>query len=163
MSAPPPKIPGALFSFAVFGFLPFALLLVIVVASGDAQIVLDHEILGRNAAGMPVLQTLPLLRGAINLWNLALVYVLPAALAAWFAVWGARRGVRRGWIVSGAALVCVIGSVHRIQTVWTGIKGTSQLAIGIETHPALMLLRLAFNLAILAAAFWLARRKRASA
>jgi hypothetical protein len=159
----PTAPPSALFSLAVFGVLPLVLLLAIVIASGGAQIVLDHEILGRNAAGMPVLQTLPLLRGAINLWNLALIYVLPAMLAAWFAVWGTWRGVRWGWIVAGAGLVCIVGSLHHIQTVWTGIKGTSQLAIGIEMHPALVLLRLAANLVIFATVFWFARRGRAPA
>ena len=152
-----------MFSLAVFGVVPLMLLLAIVIASGAAEIVLDHAILGRNAVGMPVLQTLPALRGAINLWNLALVYVLPAALATWFVLWGMRRGVRWEWVVSGAALMCAAGSFHRIQTVWTGIKGTSQLAIGIETHPELVLVRLALNVAAIGAAFWLARRGRASA
>ncbi len=152
--SPRTKAPGAMFSLAVFGVLPLVLLLLIVIASGGAQIVLDHEILGRNAAAVPVLQTLALLRQSRStpgIWRSSMCCRRRSSPGS---PSGARGVARAGagslrvprWSASSGAFTA---STDRLDQ----IKGTSQLVIGIETHiqcaGGCCSDRLALNLAVL--------------
>ncbi len=146
------------FSWLVFGVVPTILLAVCIVLAAIATIVLDHVILGRDAEGWPVLYKTPLLRHAVEIFHLEIVYALPAVLAVAFLTWGRRAGAGRFWVLLGGVLVCAFGSVHVIEAAWTGVKGTSQLSIGLVESAGVAAARLAANLAIYAAAVAVLRR-----
>jgi hypothetical protein len=131
-----------------FVVLPVITLAVIVIASGAAEIALDHFIFGRAANGIPLLYTLPWTRNLIAGWNLTLVYVAPVLIAV--AVWkiGSARKASATWLIVGGSVICVVGGVHYIEAVWTGIKGTSGLRIGPVHDLPTAATRSAANLAV---------------
>ena len=146
------------FAWLVFGVMPTVALAVCIVLAAVATIVLDHAILGRDADGWPVLYKTPLLRHAVEIFHLEIVYALPAVLAVAFLAWGQRAGAGRVWILLGGVLVCAFGSVHVLEAAWTGVKGTSQLSIGLADSAAVAAARLAVNFALYAAAVAAFRR-----
>lgn len=135
----------------IFGLLPTISLTVLMIAAVFATVVLDHHILGRNADGWPVLYKTPLLREAVDVFHASVMCVLPVLVAIGFLRVGARHGARRLWVVSGGALACLFGSLWLINAAWTGVKGTSDLVIGIEV-PWVIGARLAASLVVYALA-----------
>ena len=138
---------------------PIVLLILGVIAAALATLVLDHDILGRDADGWPVLYKTPTLRYAVDIFHAAIVYLLPFALAIGFLSFGRRLAVREIWIMLGGLLVLSVGSVHVIEAVWTGVKGTSDLRIGIVDDPLVFAFRLIPSASLyLAASFYFRRR-----
>jgi hypothetical protein len=148
-------------SAIVLALVPTVVLAVLVVGSGAAEIVLDHDVLGRDEAGMPALASMPFLRGVIDVWNLLVIYAGPPLIAVLFLVLGRHRW---RWNVNalmlGGAAVCVIGGFVNFEAVWTGVKGTSNLVIGPVESTTLGIVRAVVNLALFGlAAFLLLPRK----
>jgi hypothetical protein len=118
------------FAWLIFGLLPAVLLAVLLMAS--ATVVLDHDVLGRDADGWPVLYKTPILREAVDAIHVLTMCVLPVLVAIGFLKLGMKHGARPLWIVLGGVLACPFGSVWLIEAIWTDVKGASGLLIGIE-------------------------------
>ena len=139
------------FDWLIFGLLPTVALALLMVAAVFATVILDHDILGRDADGWPVLYKTPPLRVAVDAFHVLVMCVLPVLVAIGFLKAGARHGARRLWVVSGGVLACLFGSVWLIHAAWTGVKGTSDLVVGIE-EPWVIAARLAASLVLYALA-----------
>lgn len=118
------------------------------------NVVLDYDILGRDAEGWQVLYKTPELRYAVDVFHAAIVYLLPPALAVGFLALGRKLRVRTLWILFGGVLVSIAGSVHVIEAAWTGVRGTSGLRIGLVDDGLVVTVRLIANLAFYAIAFF---------
>ena len=140
------------FAWFVFGVMPTVVLALSIVLAALATIVLDHDILGRDADGWPVLYKTPLLRHAVDVFHLGVTYVLPLAVALPFLAIGQRVGAKTVWVVVGGMLACAVGSVYFIEAGWTGVKGASDLHIGLVDNGVVLAARLAGNMAIYAIA-----------
>ena len=140
-----------------FIFLPVFTLPVFVVASGAAEIFLDHDVLGRATNGLPLLSTLPWARSLVAGWNLALVYLAPAliSIAAW--VFGRTRNVGT-WTIIGGTIVCFVGGFHYIEAGWTGVKGTSVLRVGFVDDFPTAAVRIGLNLVMFMGAVLISNR-----
>ena len=146
----------------VLGLMPTVVLAVLMIVAVFAAVVLDHDILGRDADGWPVLYKTPLLREAVDVFHVLVMCVLPILVAIGFLRIGVRRGARLLWVVSGGMLACIFGGVWSINAAWTGIKGTSDLVITIE-DPWVIAARVAASLIVYALAVRLiARAQNAS-
>lgn len=139
----------------LFASLPTFLLLLLVAVSAATEIVLDHEILGRDANGMPVLASLPVVRAFVAAWNLAVIYLAPPALAILFLIAGAKRRVNLNAIMFGGALVCVVGGFLNLEAARTGIEGMSHLDVGPVSSIGTGVIRALVNLAIFGVAVFL--------
>lgn len=102
-------------------------------------------------------------------WNTLVIYGAPL-LFAWLFYWmGSRQRMPQAWIVTGVAIVCVVGAFQNMSFYDTGCKGCGYL--GVESaflppfpHVVEGLARAAVNLVIAGGFWWLAiRRKEASA
>ncbi len=144
-----------------FVFLPVVILIILTIASGVAEVVLDHAVLRRASNGMPLLYMLPWVRALVTGWNLVVVYVAPIVMA--LGIWrlGSARGVGERWLWSGGLLISVLGGLHYLETRWTGIKGTSTLLMGPVPDARMALFRVAANVLIFTLGVWLLK-KRAS-
>jgi hypothetical protein len=134
---------------------PAVVLLLLIVASATAEIVLDHEILGLDANGMPVLAFMPVVQGIIAAWNLAVIYLAPPALAILFLLVGTRRHWNLNALMIGGAAACIIGGFLNLEAVWTGVKGTSYLDVGLVESVSLGVARALVNLVLFGAAAFL--------
>jgi len=145
-----------------FVLLPIVGLVILTIASGAAEILLDHFVFGRANNGMPLLFTLPWARSVVTGWNLAVVYVAPVLIALWVWKTGSAHNVRKGWLWSGGLMICVLGGLHYLETRWTGIKGTSTLLIGPVSDGRTALLRIAANVFLFVLGVWLLKQRRAT-
>jgi hypothetical protein len=135
-----------------FGVLPTVVLLASIILSMIGTIVLDHDILGRDADGWPVMYKTPAIRNAVDAFHMIVVYALPPLIGVLFFVWGRRIGAARWWVLAGGVLVCTVGSFHVVEAVWTGVKGTSDLRLAIVDDATVAITRLCINLGVYAAA-----------
>jgi hypothetical protein len=140
-----------------FVFGPLLAYAVCFAAVAAGTIVLDHDVLGRDANGWPVLYTTPALRYAVDGVHLAAVYALPSAIAIGFLSLGRRSGATSS-AIAGGAIVCALGALPLIEAVWTGVKGTSGLSLDLADDWVVAAARAGASLAILAGAVLLSRR-----
>lgn len=140
---------------------PLIALAALVIGSAAAEIALDHLVLGRGPDGMPALENLPLIQFGITAWNQALMYVAPPAAIVLICALANKHGVAQSWKAAGGGLIVLAGSLYHVQTVWTGVKGTSQLYMGLESHWLAIVVRLALNGAVLFLALGPIQRRRA--
>jgi hypothetical protein len=102
---------------------------------------------------------------ALLIWNTLTMYGGPL-LFAWLFAWvGARQRMPKAWIVTGVALVCILGGFQNLVFYDTGCKGCGHLNLTSGLLPpfpdlAEGIARAAMNLAIAGGAWWLAVRKR---
>lgn len=144
----------------IYAGLPTILAVSLVLVSGAAELILDHDILGRDASGTPALASLPVIRTAIDIWNMAVIYLAPPALAIGFLILGVRRHVSLNAVIVGGIAACVIGAFLNLDAVWTGIPGTSRLDIGTVPSLGLGINRVFANLVLYGIAAFLVIPRR---
>jgi hypothetical protein len=142
-----------------FVVLPVLALPVLLFVVSAGEIVLDHTVFGRAANGMPLLETLPWARTALWLVNQALMYLAPVAIAAVSFLIGRAKGAAMPWLIAGGVAVCVLGAVTYIDASWTGVRGTSDLHLGVTRSAVAAMLRLGVNMAAFAGVVLLARKR----
>lgn len=161
----------ARFPWAVFGLGPVALLALSIAAALFAE----HGIIQAVTLWAPLLGVTPGPAAAhgftqiMLVWNTLAIYGAPL-LFAWLFYWmGSRQRMPKAWIMTGLAIVCVVGGFQNMSFYDTGCKGCGHLLVESALlppfpHVAEGLARAALNLAIACGIWWLAiRRKEASA
>src|SRR5262249_33221442 len=149
---------SARFSWLAFGVLPALVLVTLLIATAVGTVVLDHDVLGRDAEGWPILYKTTWLRYAVDFVHLGALYVLPPAVAVAFLVLALRTNSPLIWPILGGIIVCTLGSTGVIEAGWTGIKGSSTLNIAIAA-PQSIALRAASSVALLVVAVVYFRRR----
>jgi hypothetical protein len=97
----------------------------------------------------------------VAVWNALITYVAPVGAAALLYVIGARQRVSSAWVLAGVAMVCVLGGFQQLSWYDTGTHGELTLTSGlVPPFPHFMegVAHAAANLALVAAAWWLAAR-----
>jgi hypothetical protein len=180
LSRPALRSLTARFPWAVFGLGPVAMLILSVVAALQIEIWLIEL----ATAWGPAIGLHPgpaAARGftlAMLVWNTLAVYAAPLAFAALLYLIGSRQRMRPVWIVTGVAIICVLGGFQNLVFYDTGVRGGGVLLIqsglispfwhfvddGFFTpfNFAEGLARVAMNLAIAGGVWWwLTARKKA--
>jgi hypothetical protein len=160
----------ARFPWAVFGLAPLALPLVIAVAA----LYLEIGIIETATVWAPALGVTPgpvaakWFTLAMLVWNTFAVYFAPLLFAALIYLAGSRQRMPRAWILTGVALVCVLGGFQNLIFYDTGCRGCGVLLMQSAfvppfPHFAEGLARAGMNLAIAGGVWWwFAARKKAS-
>ena len=100
-------------------------------------------------------------------WNTLAVYFAPLAFAALIYLVGSRQRMRPAWIVTGVALVCVLGGFQNLIFYDTGVRHGGVLLFQSALLPpfphfAEGLARAAINLVLAGGVWWLSARRKAS-
>lgn len=161
----------ARFPWAAFGVGPVALLALSIAAALFAE----QGIIQAVTLWAPLLGITPGPAAAhgftqiMLVWNMLAIYGAPL-LFAWLFYWlGSRQRMPKGWIMTGVAIVCVVGGFQNMSFYDAGCKGCGHLLVESALFPpfphvAEGLARAAMNLAIACGIWRLAiRRKEASA
>lgn len=160
----------ARFPWAVFGVGPVALLALSIAAALFAEM----GVIQATTVWAPLLGVTPGPAAAhrftqiMLVWNTLVIYGAPL-LFAWLFYWmGSRQRMPHVWIITGVAIVCVVGGFQNMTFYDTGCKGCGYL--GVESaflppfpHFAEGVARAAMNLAIAGGVWWLSVRRKASA
>jgi hypothetical protein len=146
----------ARFPWAVFGLGP-VLMLALVVAT---VIVIE--------GGIIVWTTNPRLRTdwartSFDVLNWAVTYSVPLGIAAILVLAGIRQRTRAVWIVTGAAIICVLGAFHEVGIRWSDSPGDpSTLVASFALAPPFPghlliagLYRAAINVVLVGVGYWL--------
>jgi hypothetical protein len=168
------------FPWAVFGFGPVVMLALGLLAALVVEFgVIELLTAWRNAIGLqPSPATAQKATLAFTAYNTLAVYGAPLGFA-WLFYWiGSRQRMPRAWIVTGVAIVCVLGGFQNLIFYDTGVRhgGVLLLQSGLLSpflHPtgaglfspfpfAEGLARAAVNLAIAGGVWWLSARRKAS-
>ena len=160
----------ARFPWAVFGAGPVVLLVLSVAAATAAEMV----IIQAATVWAPLLGITPgpaVAHGFTQImlvWNTLAIYGAPL-LFAWLFYWaGSRQRMPQAWIITGVAMVCVVGAFQNLIFYDTGCKGCGHLLIESALlppfpHLAEGVARAMMNLAIAGGIWWLLVRRKASA
>jgi hypothetical protein len=160
----------ARFPWAVFGIGPIALLAL----SFAAALAVEIGIIESAHVWAPLFGITPgpvAAKGfteALLVWNTLAIYGTPLAFA-WLFYWmGSRQRMAKAWIITGAALVCVVGGFQNLIFYDTGCRGCGVLLMQSAfippfPHFAEGVARAVANLAIAGGAWWwLTVRKKSS-
>jgi hypothetical protein len=160
---------AARYPWAVFGLGPILLLALSVVGAVYLEVwLLDQTGFVFRLFGMqPSLATARKATMIYTVYNTLVVFGGPL-LFAWLLYWiGARQRMRPAWIVTGVALVCVLGGFQNLVFYDTGCRGCGHLLMSSALIPpfphfAEGLTRAVMNLAIAGGVWWLATRRKLS-
>jgi len=160
----------ARYPWAVFGIGP----LVLVAASVAGALYFEHWLLNQPIGifswwtGQPPGPiTAKFATQVYTVYNTLVVYGGPLLLA-WLLYWlGSRQRMPVGWIVTGVALVCVLGGFQDIIFYDTGCRGCGHLIVNSGLVPPfpnlpVSLARAAMNLAIAGGVWFLLAKRKAS-
>lgn len=157
----------ARFPWAVFGVAPIALLALSIAAALFAEM----GAIQAATVWAPLLGITPGLDAGhrftqiMLVWNTLAIYGAPL-LFAWLFYWmGSRQRMPQAWIITGVAIVCVIGGFQDLSFYDTGCKGCGHLDLTSGLLPpfphfAQSVARAAMNLAIAGGLWWLAVRRK---
>ena len=169
LSRPELRSLTARFPWAVFGIGPIALLALSVAGGLYLEFWLLHlpgGIFTYFTGQPPGPVTARLATQVYTVYNTLIVYGAPL-LFAWLFYWiGSRQRMPAAWIVTGVALVCVLGGFQNLIFYDTGCRGCGHLLaesslIPPFSHFAEGLPRAVLNLAIVGGAWWFAARRKA--
>ncbi|MES2293812.1 MAG: hypothetical protein V4527_10990 [Pseudomonadota bacterium] len=170
LSRPELRSLAARFPWAVFGLGPIALLALGFAAALAAEIgIIELATAYGSAIGLkPGPDAARWFTRVLLVWNTFAVYFAPLAFAALLYLVGSRQRMRPAWIVTGVALVCILGGFQNLIFYDTGCRGCGHLLVQSAfippfPHFAEGVARAAMNLAIAGGFWWLSVRKRASA
>jgi len=161
----------ARYPWAVFGLGPIALLALSIAAALFAE----YGIIQSATMWTPLLGITPGPAAAhgftqiMLVWNTLAIYGAPLLIAWLFYRIGTQQRMPMAWIVTGVAMVCILGGFQNLAFYDTGCKGCGHLDLTSGLLPpfpnlAEGLARAAMNLALAGGAWWFAaRRKDASA
>ena len=169
LSRPELKSLTARFPWAVFGLGPVFMLAVSIAAA----LVAEKGIIESAPVWAPLLGIIPgpvAARGftkVLLVWNSLTAYGTPLIFAWLFYRIGSQQRMRTAWIVTGIALVCILGGFQNIIFYDTGCKGCGHLDVNsglIRPFPnfAEGLARAAMNLAIVGGVWWLSAKRKTS-
>ena len=170
LSRPELKSLTARFPWAVFGVGPVVLLALSAVAAlylefGLLQFAsyLFNDVIGIT----PSLTTAKRATFVFTIYNTFVVYGAPLAFAWLLYRMGSRQRMRPAWILTGVAMVCVLGGFQNIIFYDTGCKGCGVLLVESAfippfPHFAEGVARALMNLAIAGAFWWLKVKRNAS-
>ncbi|MEP6831319.1 MAG: hypothetical protein ABI963_13335 [Rhizomicrobium sp.] len=179
LSRPELRSLTARFPWAVFGFGPAAMLTLSVVAALQIEIwLIEFATAWGPAIGLhPGPAAARGFTFAMLVWNTFAVYGAPLGFAALLYLIGSRQRMRTAWIVTGVAIICVLGGFQNLVFYDTGVRGGGVLLIqsGLISpfwhfvddgffspfNFAEGLARAAMNLAVVGGV-WLTARKKAS-
>lgn len=150
---------------AFFGIGPVVVLVVTIVFAVIVQheFVVAHEWVAEalgSANSVPGVMPPGWVRTTVALWNGAMTYVVPLAIAAVVCLVGTRQRMPLRWTMAGATTVLVFGAFHFLFAKWSNIPHQSSIDVSYigpgytRDMIHLCLERLAANLCILAAAYW---------
>ena len=155
----------ARFPWAVFGLGPVALLVAGLATAILIEIgLLDLVSMPAQAAGWrPSAADLSAFTFAVEIWNTLAVYAAPLGIAALLFLVGSRQRMPSVWIVTGIAIVCVLGGFQNLVWFDTGTHGAMSLSSGLVPpfpHFAEGVARAVANLAIAGGVWWLSLRRK---
>lgn len=158
------------FPWAVFGLGPIALLALSVIGGIFLEIwIINHTgFVWAWFHMQPSPATARVATKVYTAYNTLVVFGGPL-LFAWLLHWiGARQRMPRAWIITGVAIVCIVGGFQNLIFYDTGCRGCGHLLMQSAflppfPHFAEGVARAAMNLAIAGGVWWLSVRRKASA
>jgi hypothetical protein len=170
LSRPELRSLAARFPWAVFGLGPVAMLGLGLAAALAAEIgIIELATAYAPAMGLkPGPDAARWFTRVLLVWNTLAVYFAPLAFAWLLYVVGSRQRMRPAWIVTGVALVCVLGGFQNLIFYDTGCRGCGHLLVRSDLFPpfehfAEGIARAIMNLAIAGGVWFLLVRRKASA
>jgi hypothetical protein len=158
------------YPWAVFGLGPIVMLALSIVVALQIEVwLLDltSYVAGTLMGIQPSLATARRVTMAFTVYNALAVYGAPLAFAALLYWVGSRHRTPKAWMVTGVAIVCVLGGFQNLIFYDTGASHGGVLLVQSAfippfPHFAEGLARAAMNLAIAGGVWWLSARRKAS-
>jgi hypothetical protein len=175
LSRPELRSLTARYPWAVFGLGPIVMIALSVVAALYLEFGLltffnwvIHGVMGYTPASAAAkVANAKMVTQIFTAYNTLVVYGAPLVFAWLFYRIGSRQRMPTTWIVTGVALVCVLGGFQNVVFYDTGVKHGGMLMVSSGLYPpfphlAESLARAALNLAIAGSVWWLSAKRKAS-
>jgi hypothetical protein len=160
----------ARFPWAVFGFGPVVMLAAMIVAAVlvEGGFLYSHYIWVQWWGEAPLATPPGWIKSLVSAWNWLITYAAPLLIAALLVLVGERQRTRAAWIVTGSAIICVLGALHDVGIQWpdspanpSTLSASFALAPPFPTQMMVAgLYRAAINMALVGVGYWLWLRRR---